>query len=242
MVVHALQKRIDDLQIGFKSWMSKQPPHVEIALTTVTSAVQGGLIGGLMGTLTGDVTAAMPATTAGLSAEAAANMQQMKALAGGPVVQARNFAVMTGVNAGISCAMRHARKGKEDVKNSMVAAFGSGAAFSLVSGVGAQNAVGTALSTGVAFALLQGAFFKIGQQFTQPPVDDKLYLNTKMMLVHLGLQKYEKNFRKGLLTDATLPLLNDSALRDVRIPPGPRLLILDQVRDKRQCSRAVAIS
>ncbi|GBG88531.1 hypothetical protein CBR_g48001 [Chara braunii] len=53
------------------------------------------------------------------------------------------------------------------------------------------------------------------------------------MLAHLGLQKYEKNFRKGLLTDATLPLLNDSALRDVRIPPGPRLLILDQVRDKK---------
>jgi hypothetical protein len=29
------------------------------------------------------------------------------------------------------------------------------------------------------------------------------------MLNQLGLQNYEKNFKKGLLTDETLPLLND---------------------------------
>jgi hypothetical protein len=29
------------------------------------------------------------------------------------------------------------------------------------------------------------------------------------MLLSLGLQKYEKNFKRGLLTDATLPLLSD---------------------------------
>lgn len=29
------------------------------------------------------------------------------------------------------------------------------------------------------------------------------------MLKQLGLQNYEKNFKKGLLTDQTLPLLND---------------------------------
>jgi hypothetical protein len=29
------------------------------------------------------------------------------------------------------------------------------------------------------------------------------------MLNKLGLQKYEKNFKKGLLTDQTLPLLTD---------------------------------
>lgn len=46
----------------------------------------------------------------------------------------------------------------------------------------------------------------------------------------LGLQNYEKNFKKGLLTDTTLPLLTDSALRDVNIPPGPRLLILDHIQ------------
>ncbi|KAL0677856.1 hypothetical protein Bca4012_005837 [Brassica carinata] len=40
------------------------------------------------------------------------------------------------------------------------------------------------------------------------------------------LEKYGKNFKKSLLTDHMLPLLTDSALRDVSIPPGPRLLIL----------------
>ena len=49
------------------------------------------------------------------------------------------------------------------------------------------------------------------------------------MLATLGLEKYEKNFRKGLLTDDTLLLLNDSALQEVRIPPGPRLKILNYV-------------
>lgn len=40
----------------------------------------------------------------------------MQALSGGPLVQARNFAVMTGVNAGISCVMKRLR-GKEDVQS-----------------------------------------------------------------------------------------------------------------------------
>ena len=35
------------------------------------------------------------------------------------------------------------------------------------------------------------------------------YNKTKSMLHNLGLQNYEKNFRKGLLTDSTLPLLTD---------------------------------
>ena len=33
-----------------------------------------------------------------------------------PWVQARNFAVMTGVNAGATMAIKHARGGKEDVR------------------------------------------------------------------------------------------------------------------------------
>jgi hypothetical protein len=38
-----------------------------------------------------------------------------QALAGGPLVQARNFAVMTGANAGISCVMKRIR-GAEDIQ------------------------------------------------------------------------------------------------------------------------------
>lgn len=33
-----------------------------------------------------------------------------------PMVQARNFAVMTGVNAGAAMAIKHARGGKDDVR------------------------------------------------------------------------------------------------------------------------------
>lgn len=46
----------------------------------------------------------------------------LQALAGGPLVQARNFAVMTGVNAGITCVMKRIR-GKEDVQSRQVFAL-----------------------------------------------------------------------------------------------------------------------
>lgn len=85
----------------------------------------------------------------------------------------------------------------------------------------------SAVSTGVVFALLQGAFYKIGKTFAPQP-DDGKYTKTRTLLTKMSLEKYEKNFRKGLLTDDTLFLLTDSALSEVRIPPGPRLLILDQ--------------
>ena len=44
------------------------------------------------------------------------------------------------------------------------------------------------------------------------------------------MEKYEKNFKKGMLTDDTLPLLTESALQECRIPPGPRLLILSHAK------------
>lgn len=43
----------------------------------------------------------------------------IQALAGGPFIQARNFAVMTGANAGISCVMKRIR-GKDDVQTRYV--------------------------------------------------------------------------------------------------------------------------
>jgi hypothetical protein len=38
---------------------------------------------------------------------------------GGPLVQARNFAVMTGVNAGVSAAMKRWRGGRDDLQNQL---------------------------------------------------------------------------------------------------------------------------
>ena len=85
---------------------------------------------------------------------------------------------------------------------------------------------------------------------------DAFYTETRAMLSKLGLEEYEKNFKKGRLTDPTLPLLTDRLyihtsfsllcsnykpirflmnsdsreLREVNIPPGPRLLILDHIQ------------
>jgi hypothetical protein len=43
-------------------------------------------------------------------------------MVGGPAVMARNFAVMTGVNAGLQCAIKKARGGVEDVQGRRVRA------------------------------------------------------------------------------------------------------------------------
>ncbi|XP_061356659.1 chloroplastic import inner membrane translocase subunit HP30-2 isoform X2 [Gastrolobium bilobum] len=229
--IEQLQARFKELESGFRLWLSKQSLPVEAAVVTTTSAAQGAAIGAFMGTLTTDATSAFstPPPNASLNPQAMASLKQAQALSGGPLVQARNFAVMTGVNAGISCVLKRLR-GKEDVQSSMAAAFGSGAMFSLVSGMGGPNQAANAVTSGLFFALVQGGLFQLGQKFSQPPVEDIHYAKTRHMLHNLGLQNYEKNFKKGLLSDNTLPLLTDSALRDVKIPPGPRLLILDHIQ------------
>ncbi|KAF8686685.1 hypothetical protein HU200_043518 [Digitaria exilis] len=221
--------RAKGIEAGFRAWMAKQPIHIEAAVTTAVGAVQGAALGGLMGSLAPDGGSPFPMPPPNANPQAMASLKQAQALAGGPLVQARNFAVMTGANAGLSCVMRRIR-GQEDIQGSMAAAFGSGALFSIVSGMGTPNPVTNAVTTGMAFAVFQGGFFMIGQKFSKPSSEDTYYSRTRSMLHKLGLEKYEKNFKKGLLTDQTLPLLTDSALRDVKIPPGPRLLILDQIK------------
>lgn len=226
--IQQLQVKFKELEVGFRAWLAKQSLPVEAAVVTATSAVQGAAIGGLMGTLTGDISSSLPTPQPNLDPQAMASFKQAQALAGGPLVQARNFAVMTGVNAGISTVLKRLR-GKEDVQSSMVAAFGSGVMFTLVSGIGGPNQGMNAINSGLFFALIQGGIFWAGQQFSKPPAEDIYYSKTRTILNDLGLQNYEKNFKKGLLTDNTLPLLTDSALRDVKIPPGPRLLILHHI-------------
>ncbi|XP_068660445.1 chloroplastic import inner membrane translocase subunit HP30-2-like [Aristolochia californica] len=229
--IAVVQDKFKEFETNFRAWLAKQSMPVEAAIVTATGAAQGAAIGGIMGTFSSDISASMPTPPpqAALNPQAMASFKQAQALSGGPLVQARNFAVMTGVNAGLSCVMKRIR-GAEDIQGSMVAAFGSGAMFSLVSGMGGPNQVANVISSGLFFALVQGGLFKLGQKFSQPPTEDIFYARTRSMLTNLGLHSYEKNFKKGLLTDNTLPLLTDSALRDVKIPPGPRLLILDHIR------------
>lgn len=47
----------------------------------------------------------------------------------------------------------------------MVAAFGSGAMFSLVSGLGGPNQVTNAVTSGLFFALVQGGLYQVSTNF-----------------------------------------------------------------------------
>ncbi|KAL3653771.1 hypothetical protein CASFOL_003452 [Castilleja foliolosa] len=114
-----VQTQYKEVEARFKVWLAKQSLAVEAAVTASTGAAQGGAIGALMGTLTGDAAPLImpPPNAANFNPEAMASLKQAQVLAGGPLIQARNFAVMTGANAGISCIMRRLR-GKEDVQSS----------------------------------------------------------------------------------------------------------------------------
>ncbi|CAH1435303.1 unnamed protein product [Lactuca virosa] len=218
----------------------------ELKLDDPNDALQGAAIGGLT-SLPNDVSSSFspPPPSTSLTLQTKASFQQSQAVAGWPLAQARNFAVMCGVNAGISCVLRRLR-GKEDVQSCMAAGFGSGVMFSLLSGMGGSNQAATAITSGAFFALAQGGFFKemhIREKISMPNREDVLYNETRGMLTSLGLGHYEKNFKKGLLTDNTLPLLTDrqvatmNALQDARIPPGPRLLILDHIERENEVKK-----
>lgn len=219
-----------NLQGEFTKWISAQPPWVEVASAALFGSMQGAFLGSVMGSMT-----KMNVDQAAVSSpDSPIGMMKL----GGPMQQAKSFAVLTGVQAGISTLMRRYR-GVDDLQNSLVAAFGSGAAFSLVSappamaGVPPTNPLQAAFTTGVVFALFQGALFKLGEAFTGPKTADNNYLRVNDMLTTLGLAKYEKNVRRGLLDDATILLWDSSALQEVKIPAGPRLLILHHIEQYR---------
>lgn len=98
---------VGQLQAKYETWLKQQHPAVEVAIATITSSVQGMAIGYLLGS----VSAMSPPDP-----KVAATNPQLAALsAGGPWGQARNLGVLTGVNAGLSLAIKKARNGKEDV-------------------------------------------------------------------------------------------------------------------------------
>ena len=116
--VQVVQAKLKELEIGFKSWLIKQSLPIEAAVVTLTSDAQGAVIGAIMGNITNDISSNIPTPPppANLSPQVMASLQQAQALGGGPLIQAHNFAVMTGVNAGLSCVMKRVR-GKEDVQS-----------------------------------------------------------------------------------------------------------------------------
>ncbi|KAI3896534.1 hypothetical protein MKW92_009856 [Papaver armeniacum] len=113
-----------------------------------------------------------------------------------PTGEARLWAAVLGAHAGIDCIMRKIR-GKEDIGDAE----------------GYPYVTGNAVTLGIAGALIGGIIFQLGQKNSQPVE----YTRTRCMLSNLGLQNYEKNFKKGFV------------LKDVGVPPGPSLRILDHI-------------
>lgn len=70
-----------------------------------------------------------------------------------------------------------------------------------------------------------------------PKVADTEYVRVKAMLNALNMGQFEKNVRKGQLTDATIGLWDTAALQEVKIPAGPRLVILDHIETYRHILR-----
>eukprot|EP00192_Tetraselmis_astigmatica_P018734 CAMPEP_0117662472 /NCGR_PEP_ID=MMETSP0804-20121206/8070_1 /TAXON_ID=1074897 /ORGANISM="Tetraselmis astigmatica, Strain CCMP880" /LENGTH=249 /DNA_ID=CAMNT_0005469371 /DNA_START=199 /DNA_END=945 /DNA_ORIENTATION=+ len=204
-----LKTEPEKLQKKVELWYKKQPMPVEALIMTIGGGAQGAVLGGVMGALSKN----QPPPPPGMPTP------PNPAMMGGPGVMARNFAVLTGVNAGLNVAIKKWR-GKDDCQTAMMASFGSGVAFSFVSGMGnaapgtpGAGPIPSAIITGTMFALFQGAFYQIGKNFfggegSAEGEPDK-YLRTKYMLSNLGLEKYESNFKKGLLDDSTLLLLNE---------------------------------
>eukprot|EP01023_Acetabularia_acetabulum_P066346 TRINITY_DN8951_c0_g4_i1.p1 TRINITY_DN8951_c0_g4~~TRINITY_DN8951_c0_g4_i1.p1 ORF type:complete len:243 (+),score=56.52 TRINITY_DN8951_c0_g4_i1:123-851(+) len=205
---------VEQIKIGVETWLKAQNPVVEVLATTVMSGGQGGLLGYVMGTIQ---KSAMKMTPPG-SPEMSKQMEMMNK--GGPLIQARNFAVLLGVQSGMALAIKRARKGKEDIYNTVAAAAGGGMAFALVSGVPEQ-----ALFMGAAFGGFQGLFYWLGNKM-KPETTDTQYDQGTFMLKSLGLDKYTGKLKKGRLTDDTIMLWNDHVLQEVGMPAGARLLVM----------------
>jgi hypothetical protein len=84
---------------------------LDVAFATLASAAQGGLIGYVLGSFSLD--AAQQGAAGGQNPQVSAQLAALQK--GGPWGQARNLAVFTGVNAGLSLAIKKARGGKDDV-------------------------------------------------------------------------------------------------------------------------------
>lgn len=206
--------------------VARQPPLVEVALSTAVGALQGGALGFVVGQLTKSSMAAS-AGSGGMSRAMAAQMQSV----GGVWAQTRGLAALCGASSGLGTALKKLRK-KEDVWSQMYSGAGGGAAYTIATG---NFSIPAVMNTAVMLGGCNAAFFKVGQMF-KPDYSDQEYEKGQYMLQTLGLAKYAKNLKRGSLVDGTIMLWNDSALKEVRIPPGPRLLILHHVDQYRNPS------
>lgn len=104
------------VRVQVETWMAKQPPYIEVAAATMLASAQGAILGTMLGTMTklDPNSAKMFNPPAGANPEMAQRMAAIQA--GGPGAQARNLAVMSGSNAGLSLAVKRYRGGIEDAR------------------------------------------------------------------------------------------------------------------------------
>ncbi|KAI3856492.1 hypothetical protein MKX03_023540 [Papaver bracteatum] len=211
-VLTQLQTKWGELEKGFQGWVSELPlletVHFQIPTVTATYALQGAAAGYIYGTLA--------------KSEAANNFFPFKRFGKTRSLIVRNFSVLRGTDGAMICALRRIRGGKDDTTARVVAAFTSGYVFQMLIRNGFSPSAPDAIAVGLVFALGQGLLH-------EPPVEDTCYTKTRSMLSNLGLQNYESNFKKNLLTDKTMPLLKESDLAQAEIPLGPRVLILNHI-------------
>ncbi|KAI3856494.1 hypothetical protein MKX03_023542 [Papaver bracteatum] len=210
-VTTQLQTKFKDLGNGFQGWVSKQSWEslpVEAAVATTNYALQGAAFGFFSGSV----------------AKIEAAHKIFHVFGSTPLTAARNVAVMSGTNAGVSCVMKRIR-GKDDVEAKMVAGFCSG----FLSSVIGKSPLEDAIATGALFAVCHKVSKHVFSFFRPPVLEGTCYTRTRCMLSNLGLQNFEKNFKKHYFTDNLMPLLKESDLEMAGIPRGPRILILNHI-------------
>eukprot|EP00210_Caulerpa_lentillifera_P004697 g4481.t1 len=210
------------LRENIDRFVNNQNVFLEAGFKTAFGVVQGGGLGYLMGTLMESSAKNMKTQGAAMSPM----MAQMQA-AGGPIGQAKGLAALCGVSGGLNVILKRLRNGKEDIWTQMGSAAGGGAAFTIASGTYSVPAV---MNSALVLGLVTGGFYKLAETF-KPQYDEREFEKSDFLLKSLGFDKYSKNLKKGLLTDNTISLWNESTLREVKIPPGPRLLILHHVNE-----------
>ncbi|RZC76324.1 hypothetical protein C5167_000457 [Papaver somniferum] len=198
-VITQLQTKWGELENGYKGWVSKQCLPVEIATVAATHAFQGAAFGVLLGNIL-------------------KNFRPFQKYGSIPLIVslARNFALLRGTNGAMTCGMKRIRGGKDDTKARTVAGFTSGFMTSVIDDFPSPPNISIGIGIGLLFAVLNGLLHKVLSS-QQPVLDDRCYTRTRCMLSKLGLQKYEKHFKKHF------------DLAEARIPLGPRVLILNHI-------------
>ncbi|XP_026416162.1 chloroplastic import inner membrane translocase subunit HP30-2-like [Papaver somniferum] len=100
-------------------------------------------------------------------------------------------------------------RGKDDTKARVVAGFTSGCMLYLVGNMPSPPRVPLAIASGLCIAFYNGLVHEVESRYQHATLEDTRYIRTRRMLSELGLEDYEKHFKKHLLRDKTMHLLKE---------------------------------